>query len=149
MLLLEEVFVPFDSSRRTYDRARRLKWPFSAILVLTQSNFPMSWGPEIWHTHRRHAPVQCVHARFYVNVAIFVQSRSKNVGKIMLKQYFAAYCSIFFASFSFAVSMKFCAIMLLLEEVFCAKFDSSRSPYDRVRRLKWPFSAILVLKSHF
>ena len=51
MLLPEEVFVPFDSSRRTYDRVRLLKWPFSAILVLTQSNFPMSWGLEIWHTH--------------------------------------------------------------------------------------------------
>ena len=39
--------------------------------------------------------------------------------------------------------------MLLLEDVFCAKFDSSRSPYNQVRWLKWPFSAILALKVHF
>ena len=67
----------------------------------------------------------------------------------MILQHFAVFCSIIFASFSLAMSMKFWAVMLVLKEVFCAKFDRSRSPYDRVRRLKWPFSVILVLKLHF
>ena len=50
-----------------------------------------------------------------------------------LKHVFCSISLIFFLSFSIAVSMKFCAVMLLLKEVYCAKFDSSRSPYDQVR----------------
>ena len=83
--------------------------------------FLVSWRLEIWHAKSQRP--QYIHEKFYINAAI--------------------------SSFSSAVSMKFCAVMLIFEEDFCAKFDISRSPYDRVRCLKWPFSAILVPKLFF